>query len=670
MLHALSQMIWCLLGALLAGWLIGHGMRGLRAARERDGFESDWRGRLDSSSRDLEARAARLRDVEGKYNALLASSSASESELGKLKLRIGELEPLTVQLGERDRKLGLLDADLRKERETYGAELADLRRKLAEAEKWRTQFDEANAAAKANNDKLAAAQKRIGELEPLNQQIAQRDAKIRELEALRAEIAARDKRIQELEGLRGQLAERDGELGKLRARLGEIDTLSAQVRDWTSKHNTVQTRFAEVDTDREKLRKRIAELEPLTQQLAQRDAKIRELEALRAEIAARDKRIQELEGLRGQLAERDGELGKLRARLGEIDTLSAQVRDWTSKHNTVQTRFAEVDTDREKLRRRIAELEPLSQQIAQRDAKIRELEALRSQIAERDAKIRELEALRAEIAARDKRIVELEGLRGQIAERDARLRDLEALRPQLQQRDVRLRELEPLSAQVQQRDGRIRDLDGEIARLKARIAELDPLAGQIRERDTRLQTLDTDLRATRAKVGALEPFEREVNTWRVRYGDLETRTNQGFRTRDTEIERLRKLLQELRARPPERIEIVREVKVQAPAEPVEPRAPRVRRVRKAVVRPAPKPKVRKARRRTKDDLKLIYGVGPKLEKFLNRRGIHYFRQVARWDTKDINRFEADLPEFKGRIKREGWVKSARAEHLKKYGREP
>jgi predicted flap endonuclease-1-like 5' DNA nuclease len=91
--------------------------------------------------------------------------------------------------------------------------------------------------------------------------------------------------------------------------------------------------------------------------------------------------------------------------------------------------------------------------------------------------------------------------------------------------------------------------------------------------------------------------------------------------------------------------------------------PRIEVIKTVVAKP------KRKRRALKDDLELIYGVGPKLARFLNRRGITLFRQVARWDQKDIDRFEADLPEFKGRIRREGWVKSARDEYRKKYGRD-
>ena len=68
-----------------------------------------------------------------------------------------------------------------------------------------------------------------------------------------------------------------------------------------------------------------------------------------------------------------------------------------------------------------------------------------------------------------------------------------------------------------------------------------------------------------------------------------------------------------------------------------------------------------------DDLKLIYGVGPVLEEMLHKLGIYWFREVAAWSEAEIDRIDAQLEKFHGRIRREDWVTSAKDEHLKKYG---
>ena len=59
-----------------------------------------------------------------------------------------------------------------------------------------------------------------------------------------------------------------------------------------------------------------------------------------------------------------------------------------------------------------------------------------------------------------------------------------------------------------------------------------------------------------------------------------------------------------------------------------------------------------------DDLKLIKGVGPGLEGTLNGLGIYTYAQISDWKAKEIAWVDDNL-KFKGRIKRDGWVKQAK-----------
>jgi len=61
-----------------------------------------------------------------------------------------------------------------------------------------------------------------------------------------------------------------------------------------------------------------------------------------------------------------------------------------------------------------------------------------------------------------------------------------------------------------------------------------------------------------------------------------------------------------------------------------------------------------------DDLKKIKGIGPKFESDLNAKGVYYYRQIAAWKAKDIQDVEAVTKKFPGRIKRDQWVKQAKA----------
>lgn len=58
-----------------------------------------------------------------------------------------------------------------------------------------------------------------------------------------------------------------------------------------------------------------------------------------------------------------------------------------------------------------------------------------------------------------------------------------------------------------------------------------------------------------------------------------------------------------------------------------------------------------------DDLKMIKGVGPKLETTLNALGFYHFDQIAAWTPENIEWVDASLS-FKGRIMREDWLTQA------------
>lgn len=76
-----------------------------------------------------------------------------------------------------------------------------------------------------------------------------------------------------------------------------------------------------------------------------------------------------------------------------------------------------------------------------------------------------------------------------------------------------------------------------------------------------------------------------------------------------------------------------------------------------------KPKTLAAPRKTgADDLKLISGVGPKLEGVLNELGFWHFDQIANWTEAEIAWVDSRL-KFKGRIVRDDWMSQA-AEYAK------
>ncbi|EJC78834.1 NADH-quinone oxidoreductase, E subunit [Rhizobium leguminosarum bv. trifolii WSM2297] len=115
----------------------------------------------------------------------------------------------------------------------------------------------------------------------------------------------------------------------------------------------------------------------------------------------------------------------------------------------------------------------------------------------------------------------------------------------------------------------------------------------------------------------------------------------------------------------------------APAEPAP--APAVKAEAAAAAKPALTDKNRPAgieKPAAPDDLKMISGVGPKIEATLNEIGIFTFSQVAGWKKAEREWVDGYL-NFRGRIERDDWVKQAKAlakggeaEYIKVFGKKP
>ena len=218
------------------------------------------------------------------------------------------------------------------------------------------------------------------------------------------------------------------------------------------------------------------------------------------------------------------------------------------------------------------------------------------------------------------------GLVSEITARDERLRALEShpATPQadpariatLQQRVAELEgALAASRAETTHGARRFADVEAERARDRARIAELEqrPVAA-----------------APTAEVAA-DPEVGRLR-WRSRYLD----------------NRVRYLEQTLASAP-------LAAPQQAPAAPRDdsftPLAPAGAEVR-PVALPAPRDGAR-------DDLRMIAGIGPRIESTLHSLGVYHFDQIAAWSPANIDWIERYLA-FKGRIGREDWVAQARA----------
>ena len=84
-------------------------------------------------------------------------------------------------------------------------------------------------------------------------------------------------------------------------------------------------------------------------------------------------------------------------------------------------------------------------------------------------------------------------------------------------------------------------------------------------------------------------------------------------------------------------------------------APAVATPAPAPAEPAPAP----APSGAADDLSRIKGVGPKLVALLGELGVTTFAQIAAWDDAEVERIDAQLGRFAGRITRDQWIAQAK-----------
>ena len=95
-----------------------------------------------------------------------------------------------------------------------------------------------------------------------------------------------------------------------------------------------------------------------------------------------------------------------------------------------------------------------------------------------------------------------------------------------------------------------------------------------------------------------------------------------------------------------------------PAEAAAPAAP-AKPARAAKPSGPSRPKALKAARKGgPDDLKMIKGVGPKLETMLHGLGIFHFDQIAAWTASELAWVDDNLEGFKGRASRDNWIPQA------------
>lgn len=466
---------------------------------------------------------------------------------------------------------------------------------------------------------------------------------------------------------RDQWAERDTERNRLRNELlGLVGYAPANDRGYfpgAAEMEALQVRLDTATDDADALRRQLEEREEACKL---HDRRITELETSLLAASSDNGAAERLAGLEGALREAESKAADVERRAAlleadldaataprvEADTVETQAMRWKSRYLESRVDFLEAKDS-------IAVLTPpapapvaLDDDLNRERWKGRYLEArVRYLEGEANAEKPEPVAVVApppvvDAEADNRKRWRQRYLEARVAWLEGRLRDaggkavepaplMEAPVVDTRELDAARAELVALRDRLAAAEARATQAVGERARLAGVLAEKEgALAGAVSD-TRRLSDLEAERTRLLARIAELEAAPAEEpgpDKWRTRYLDS----------------RVRYLEQSIAMAPRAPVES----RPLAPRDdtfaPLEPAG--------AEVRPIGLPAARGGAR---DDLRMVAGIGPRIESTLNSLGVYHFDQIAAWTPANIDWIERYLA-FKGRIGREQWVEQAKA----------
>src|SRR5512146_276275 len=284
-------------------------------------------------------------------------------------------------------------------------------------------------------------------------------------------------------------------------------------------------------------------------------------------------------------------------------------------------------------------LQRLSASESERKASLHRMDEQDAAMAAYDNEARQANAARTptqqELLLKNQEVLELQQ---RLADSEARLAETDRLRALVEEMEPAQGRVHWLEVQLSEKEaqhrGAVHQLMEQLAARDRRIAELAQQERLLEDRDRRITVLER-------RIEELNSLQAEFAGQAKMMGEKEE-----------EISRLRKRLVEVRAA----------LRVRADGGHVVARATDPANQLSLQIghaKPSNGPQ--------KDDLKKIHGIGPVLERALNRMGTYTYVQIAKWTASDIARIAQKLDTNPDRIKRDNWIAGAKKQHREKYG---
>ncbi len=477
------------------------------------------------------------------------------------------------------------------------------------------------------------------------------------VEEYRAQSAIHEQTIErqadELLDARKNITVVTAEVESLQAQLKSIDTENEQAL--LDQRGLLEQAECEKHKSEEALYNQLAELEKM--QLA--------MENLETIVAKQSDELKATDTKSEQLAD------ELKSALKQNESISARAEELSKLNQQLQDKLKLSDTEVDERDAGIKRIEELERKLAATHQINQELEQTKSQLEASQQKFSNYQA--SVIANRQTREEQLNSLRTRIKRQQEAL---ELTRGKLENENTNKQKLQQLELQVEQ----ARTYAEELGQAKANITSLNKQLDQTRLELARHN--DTGTEKTRLQYEKLSAQNSEL----IQQLEKSKQESQEFKSANDKIAELTTQLNNARARnnqlsiklentssavTPIGVAQIKRLK----AEIAEKDSNIVKLTKKLELKSekTKKPKTKskpawhKGQTRVgtpgceqKDDLTVINGIGPKIEKVLNKLGITSLIQIASLKSSDIKRVDEALVDFSGRIQRDEWVPQARA----------
>ncbi len=628
---------------LCAGWLLWRWRRTIISSQEWDS---------QSGESDIQLLTAQHEEVKTERDTMAASVTSLEQKIETQKIEISALEKtadkLSEELESKDQNgidaldfatqtASTLPLQMNTDDKAEDTQLiTDLQNKLKAAE----------TSTREAEEKVHAAELRDTQLTQQNDDLQQ---KLKQAESATEE---RDSAIDKVQQLEAQLLESDTTQAK-------VDELEVRLQQTQSELETIQSKASADAADNARNKDLLAEQATQLETAQQTADELSKTKS--AVVSARENNNKlriKLERLESDLATANTEVSTsasdnadLKRKLAEQESLLQQADITASELAKSKSALSSGEELTGDLRNKVIRLEA-------------ELKSARDVAAANEQDKQKIQELTEEVQKGSRLTAELARANATVANREAANGNLRTTVSQLEAELVNARRN---SSDADATRSKVQVLQQQLQQANAGATELSRAKANIERLNEQLKAAQTQSQ----KFSAKPESRLELRDLQTKFAEVTAQLNREKSRSESLESRLKHSSEDSKA-PVTSISVGQVARLKSE---IENRDDQIAALNKKLKNKATKNKALKNKKKNawqkgetklgtpgcdhKDDLSKISGIGPKIEKVLNRLGIKSWEQLAALKAADVKKVDEALTDFSGRIQRDEWVKQAK-----------